>query len=121
MENWGHIPAIIDGNYWSEYNTAAQNQGAAYPRLTRNGQGNNYTMSDYWLFNGAYFRLKNITLGYTIPASLTERLNLRELRVYGNFSDIFTLNKYPKGWDPEVSSTGYPITTSIIFGLGVKF
>ncbi|WP_205313959.1 hypothetical protein, partial [Pedobacter nanyangensis] len=41
-------------------------------------------------------------------------------RLYTNITDYFTFSKYPKGWDPEVSRTGYPITKSIVFGLSVK-
>jgi hypothetical protein len=78
-------------------------------------------MSDYWLFNGAYFRLKNISLGYTIPQQITEKLHIMSVRIYCTVSDLLSINKYPKGWDPEVTVSGYPVTTSFIFGLSVKF
>jgi TonB-linked SusC/RagA family outer membrane protein len=121
QENWGSIPALIDGNYWSVNNTEEQNLNAEFPRLSSNASGNNYTMSDYWLFNGGYLRLKNISLGYRIPEKVCNILHLRGARVFTNVSDLFTIDNYPKGWDPEVASSGYPITTSIIFGLSVKF
>ena len=120
-ENWGSIQSILDGNYWSVYNTETENQSVKYPRLTYNNASNNYAMSDYWMFNGRYFRLKNVTLGYTIPASICEKININNIRVYGSVSDIMSINKYPKGWDPEVSGGGYPITASYIFGVSVKF
>lgn len=116
-----NIPKNIDGNYWSNYNTDKQNLQATYPRLSAISNGNNYTMSDFWLINGAYFRLKNITLGYNIPESLTQKVNIKSLRVYSSVSDFFTIDNYLKGWDPEVSTSGYPITASFIFGLTVKF
>lgn len=121
MENWGHVPTVIDGKFWSHYNTDAQNQNALYPRISRSAEGNNYTMSDYWLIEGAYMRLKNITLGYRVPASICQKAHLSNLRVYTSLSDLFTIDNYPKGWDPEVGRTGYPITSSFVFGVNVTF
>ncbi len=120
-ENWGNFPTLIDSKYWSVYNTDAQNAAAKYPRLSYNSQSNNYAMSDFWLFNGAYFRLKNITLGYNLPKHVTEKLFLQNVRLYGSVSDFLSINNYPKGWDPEVAADGYPITASFIFGVSVKF
>lgn len=121
VENWGNIPKILDGASWSKYNTDAQNLAAKYPRLTYNNAGNNYFMSDYWLMNGGYLRVKNITLGYNLPTDLTQKVNLQRVRVYASASDMLTFNKFPKGWDPEVSDSGYPITASYVFGLSVTF
>lgn len=121
IANWGHMPKILDGTSWSKYNTDEQNLAAKYPRLTYTNQGVNYAMSDYWLINGGYFRLKNITLGYNLPTNLIKKINLQRVRIYGSASDIFTIDNYPKGWDPEVAESGYPITSSYIFGLSVTF
>lgn len=120
-ENWGHIPKILDGEYWSHYNTEQENLSVSYPRMSRVSLGNNYAMSDYWLINGAYLRLKNITLGYTVPQHLVQGMSIKNVRLYLALSDIFTFDNYPKGWDPEVSTSGYPITSSFIFGVSVKF
>jgi len=123
--NWGNIPELIDGEYWSHYNSEAENQAAKYPRLTRVNETTNLTMSDYWLFNGSYFRLKNITLGYDLPRTLMEQIKIDGINIYASVSDLFTISKFPKGWDPEVnsagSSIGYPITTQVLFGVSVKF
>lgn len=119
--NWGNTPAIIDGNYWTEKNTEAQNAQAFYPRLTYANNAVNYTMSDYWIFNGRYFRLKNLTLGYTLPVAWTEKVTIKQARIYVAANDLFCISKYPKGWDPEMGSSAYPITTSLLFGLSVKF
>lgn len=121
MENWGHIPKILDGEYWSAYHTAEENLSAQYPRLSRNSEANNFAMSDFWLINGGYFRLKNISLGYTLSPAFSERVGMQNIRIYGNASDLFTLDNYPKGWDPEVSVTGYPITSSFLLGVSVQF
>ena len=119
--NFGNIPAIIDGNYWSPFNTTEENAAAAYPRLTRANVEANMAMSDYWLFNGRYFRLKNITLGYTVPKTVTERFKLHNLQVYASASDLFTWNKYPSGWDPEMGVSDYPITTTVLMGISLDF
>ncbi|MGF1636419.1 MAG: SusC/RagA family TonB-linked outer membrane protein [Cyclobacteriaceae bacterium] len=120
-ENWGNVPQILDGDVWSVYNSPEQNLNVRYPRLTRVGLGNNYAMSDFWLINGGYFRLKNINFGYTIPNALTQRIGMQNLRLYTNVSDVWTINRFPRGWDPEVSASGYPITSSFVFGVSVRF
>lgn len=121
MENWGAVPKILDGTSWSKYNTEAQNMAAKYPRFSQNNRGNNYVMSDFWMFDGAYLRLKNVTLGYNLPVVLAQKMSLQNVRLYASASDILTFNKYPKGWDPEVSASGYPITSAYVFGLSVTF
>lgn len=118
---WTNAPAIIDGNYWSHYNTPEENQQARYPRLSyTSGENNNYVMSDYWIVNGAYFRLKNVVLGYTIPPHFVSKLKLNNIRVFASATDLFALHGLPKGWDPEVSYNSY-ISQTFNFGLSVKF
>ncbi|GHT37562.1 SusC/RagA family TonB-linked outer membrane protein [Bacteroidia bacterium] len=119
--NWGHVPAILDGNYWSTYNTPEQNLAAKYPRLTWTNAGNFTDMSDFYLFNGRYLRMKNITLGYTIPSQLTNKASINGIRVYVTANDLFCISNYPKGWDPEMGVNAYPITTSLLFGLSINF
>ncbi|SFF82455.1 TonB-dependent receptor [Prevotella sp. KH2C16] len=119
--NWTTFPDIIDGKYWSSYNTDEQNAAAIYPRLSRSARDANYAMSDHWLFNGWYLRCKNITLGYTLPSSWVSKAFVKSLRVYVAANDLFCFNNHPKGWDPEVSDAGYPIMRSLMFGLNVNF
>lgn len=119
-DNYGNIPAIIDGKYWSPFNTDEQNRNAKYPRLSNTGKSNNYQTSDFWLFNGGYFRLKNVTLGYTLPQKWTQKIRMSNVRLYVSASDLFCISDYPKGWDPEMGVTSYPITTSILVGLSLK-
>lgn len=121
-ENWGNMPSIIDGNYWSEKNTEEQNAQMKYPRMTYANKSNNYNvMSDYWLFDGHYFRLKNLTLGYTLPAKLTKKVSINKARFYVSANDLFCSSNYPSGWDPEMGSSSYPITTTLLFGISVNF
>lgn len=119
--DWYNVPEIILGKYWSNYNTAEQNAKAQYPRIMRDANSNNYAASDFWLIDGSYFRIKNITLGYTVPRTLLQKATIANLRLYASLQDFFTVSHFPKGWDPEVSSTGYPITKSVMFGASVKF
>ncbi|MDR1601627.1 MAG: TonB-dependent receptor [Tannerella sp.] len=121
LQNWLNITTLLDGDHYSQYNTPEQNLAAKYPRLTYSNPGNNYTMSDFWMFNGRYFRLKNINLGYNIPRQLANRVKIQGIRLYTSISDLFCLNKYPKGYDPESGINSYPITTTVIFGAAIKF
>lgn len=121
IANYGNIPAIIDGKYWSSFKTDSENAHAKYPRLTNANENGVYCMSDYWLFNGAYFRLKNLMLGYTLPERLTKSVYMKKLRFYATATDLFSISKYPKGWDPEVGPTSYPITTTVLLGAEITF
>ncbi len=78
-------------------------------------------MSDFWLFNGRYLRMKNITLGYTLKSAWLKAASISKVRVYVAANDLFCLNAYPKGWDPETGGVGYPITMSLMVGASVEF
>ena len=119
--NYGNIPVEYEKSYWSAYNTDEQNAKAKYPRLSYSSSSSNYAVSDFWLFNGRYFRLKNLTIGYTLPKALTQKASINKLRIYASGSDLFCISKFPKGWDPEMGVSAYPITTSLVFGLSVNF
>ena len=120
-EQWGAVPSLVLGNYWSQFNTEEQNRAAKYPRLTYTNTTNTYTGSDYWLFNGAYFRVKNITVGYTLPQNWMDKLHVGGLRVYVSLNDLPAISHYPKGWDPEVGSNSDFISMSATFGANIKF
>ena len=116
------VPSWIDGNFWSSYNTTEQNAAAKFPRVSSTSSTANYgAMSDLWLFNGRYFRVKNITLGYILPTTLTNKIMIKRARVYVSANDILTVSQFPKGWDPEITVNTYPITASVLFGLSVNF
>jgi TonB-linked SusC/RagA family outer membrane protein len=120
VSTWTNVQKIIDDSYWSVYNTEDQNLKAKYPRLATQAATNNYAMSDFWLFNGQYLRLKLLTVGYTLPQKFVKSIKMKGVRVYGSATDLFSFDHYPKGWDPEVSSTSY-ISKSFNIGLAVKF
>ena len=87
--------------------------------------------SDACIFSGAYFKFKQIQLGYTLPAKLTKKALISQLRFYVSLDDYFTITSYP-GADPETSSYNsgasrgfdngnYPTSKKIVFGLNVTF
>lgn len=121
QDNWGNFPELIDGTSWSHKNTPEQNLDAKYPRLTNNNFASNTAMSDFWMFNGRYFRCKNLTLGYTIPQNITRKFFVEKLRVYVAANDLFSIDSFPKGWDPEAKSGSYPINKAYMFGINVQF
>lgn len=120
-DNYGNIPAILEDKYWSPFNTDAKNANAIYPRLSNVSKSNNYATSDFWMFNGSYFRLKNVTLSYTLPQAWTNKIGINKTRFYVSSSDLFCISNFPDGWDPEMGSTSYPITTSLLFGVQINF
>src|SRR5690606_11718525 len=115
--NWGSIPAILDGAYWSYYNTPEENQNARYPRLSRVQEATNLAMSDYWLFNGAYFRIKKLTLGYDLLSTFTDKIKMAGINTFLSVSAFFTLYKYTLVWVPN---RAYAICT-IVYPFRIMF
>jgi TonB-dependent starch-binding outer membrane protein SusC len=114
-----------------------------FPRVSFDDKNNSFNtrMSDFWLQSGAFARVKNIQIGYTLPVSVTKKLTIERLRVYVSASNLFTFTNY-KGFDPEIgqNSTGYtdifstnrdlqagvdrgtfPQPRMLLFGLNVTF
>ena len=71
-------PKILLDSHWSYDNDDATNATVKYPKITTN-TSNVYAASTFWLFNGAYARIKNITLGYTIPQNITKKISLSKV------------------------------------------
>ncbi|QIL75498.1 SusC/RagA family TonB-linked outer membrane protein [Hymenobacter sp. HDW8] len=95
------------------------------PRAVSGDPNQNLRVSTYFLEDGSYARLKNLTLGYTLPASLMSRISATQLRVYVTAQNLATLTKY-SGFDPEVSSRGvdlgiYPQARVFMAGLNIGF
>lgn len=120
-EAFGNVPLEIVGKFWSRNHTDAQNAQARYPRLSTRSISNNYEMSDFWLMNGAYFRIKNITLGYTLKPALVRKAGIQSLRFYVSANDLFSIHDFPKYWDPEAGTSSYPMVTTIMGGVTVRF
>lgn len=128
---------VINNNYttewldrWSETNT-----NGSYPRVTTGASdpiANNNSPSDFFVEDGAYARLRNLQIGYTLPNNILEKIKLKKLRVYVSADNLLTLTGY-SGFDPEigvqnynVSAAGidrgfYPQTTSVGGGIQLTF
>ena len=113
-------PKNVMDSHWSPFNTDEENAKAKYPMLSTNTT-NIYAASDFYLFNGGYLRVKDITLGYTIPASFTQRFKVNALRFYVSANDLPAISKYPKGYDPEWNRSGDLLLTSYLFGVNITF
>ena len=99
---------------------------AKHPRLYyENLGGNKNTRSNsYFLQDASYFRLKNLTLGYTLPKSLTDKVKMSRVRIYFSGDNLFTITRF-EGLDPEREGDGraavYPQNKIYSFGLNVEF
>ena len=79
-------------------------------------------MSDFWLEDGSYLRLKSAEIGYTFPSKWVKKLYLSNLRIYVSGSNLATFSKF-KLWDPDnmTSTANYPLTRVVNFGIDIKF
>ena len=83
----------------------AQNQNATHPRPKYNGILNSNSATSRYLEDGSYLRLKNVTLGYTLPSTLLKRIHMKDCRVFVSCDNLLTLTKF-SGVDPEVNISG---------------
>ena len=101
---------------------ARTNINAKYGRLVNGESGfQNTETSSLYLFNGNYLKLKNLTVGYTLPAAVSKKAYMDNLRLYVSIENVFNITKYP-GQDPELGA--YPEYTSLrqfAFGVNVTF
>jgi len=106
------------------WTTANPNPNAAYPRLLASADNTqNLKQSSFWLFNADYFRIKSLTLGYSIPKSILQKAHIRGLRIYASSNNPFTIrgDKRLKDFDPEAASqrAAYPQIKSYSFGINL--
>ena len=112
------------GNTWTPEHTNAR-----YARLLSGDPSKNSRLSDRYVFETSYLRLKNISVSYSIPQNILKKLNIQSALIFANISNIWTLTSWP-GLDPEVLNTstglaGYtynkdPYPLSKTFSVGVK-
>ena len=93
---------------------------ASYPRLLDYQKQINTQASDFYLQNLAFLKIRNIELGYTLPAKWTDACQLSKVRVYGTLENFFTFTSF-KGFDPEVSGMNYPTMRQAVLGINVTF
>lgn len=138
--NW-KVPfgSIFQGqtDFWLGNTWTPQNTGAYYPNLSAGQNGTtyntyNYQISTWSVENGAYIRLKNLVIGYTIPQQLTQKAKIQKLRVYFSGNDLWEKTHIRDGWDPEATRnvgrannengiTRYPFYRYMTAGVNVTF
>lgn len=130
------LASYMKDDVWVGYTDVVQNallaQGINYMELENRqgtipnplGSPTNTENSTRFLESGAYFRLKNAQIGYTLPKNLTQKFHCSRLRFYVTASNLFTITKY-SGYDPEVGSGvdygNYPQSRTFTFGLNATF
>lgn len=123
---------------WQEGMAVPQNQTAkvldrwtgegtsnSVPRAVYSDPNKNARHSSRFVEDGSYLRIKNLTLGYTLPQAISKKAYLQTVRMYMSCQNLYTFTKY-SGFDPEVGANGidlstYPLTRTISFGVNVKF
>ncbi len=125
-----------DGSMWYDdiTNVKVANTGTKTPRPSIQDPNDNDRLSTRYIEDGSYLRVKNITLGYTFPKTMLQKVKIDNVRVYMNIQNLYTFTKYT-GFDPEVGastqdSSGltfgvdngrYPSPMTCSFGLNITF
>ncbi len=106
--------------------------GKQFGRSVRGGKNANTTYSSLYIFDASYFRIRTVTLGYTLPQNLVKKVNMGNIRVYVSANNLYTFTNY-LGYDPEVGISGnnqgtygvdfgtYPLYRSFNFGIDLSF
>jgi len=101
-------------NWWEDINNVrVANPGTTIPRSHWADPNQNTRMSDRYIEDGSYLRIKNVSLGYTFPVSLTSKVGIQVLKVYTNIQNVYTFTHYT-GFDPEI---GQDTLDPYVFGL----
>lgn len=118
------LKKVFYDNRWTE-----NNKSGGVPRAGANNM-DKYQTSDALVYDGSFFKIKQIQLGYTLPKKWTRKALINNVRVYGSLDDFFTFTKYP-GFDPEaaVNSTSgmgidkgsYPCSKKVVLGFNIEF
>ena len=115
-----------------EYDNRWTGKGSTnkYPRFTLTDGNSNFRLpSEYFVKDADYLRLKNLTLGYTLPKTFTQKINIDKVRVYISFENMLTFTKYP-GLDVEIGGGPlnmgidkgiYPQSQTTLFGANITF
>ena len=128
--NYGQWQSVGFKEHWDffrpEGDPNGANLNARFPRPLFSQGGKNMQTQSRYVVNAAYLRIKNIQLGYTLPASLSKKIGISRLRVYTSADNLVTFTKLPKIFDPEATGGDwgpgkiYPLQRTISFGLNVN-
>ena len=107
-------------DYWTPENT-----DATLPRVLAASSHSNWRVNETWLHNATYARLRNVTVGYTLPADWINRVKIGSARLYLSGQNLITWDKMPDGIDPLVPNFSfgslYPVTRVLLGGINVTF
>ena len=104
-----------DGWFYDVNNVVVANPNTKTPRATSADPNDNDRISDRYIEDASYIRLKNLTLGYTLPKNVLGKAHLENVRLYVNIQNLWTLTKY-SGYDPEVGASTQD-STGLTYGL----
>ncbi len=121
-------------NWYDDIDNVQVTNPTSIPAAHLNDPNENTRVSDRYIENGSYLRVKNITLGYTFPKQWVKHIGLENLRLSCNIQNLWTITGY-KGYDPEIGASTsdmngyvygldngrYPSPTVYSFGLNVTF
>lgn len=122
----GQFAPMYEGldDYWQPKDIAngdytAVNPNAKFPRMygNRGNSGSNFRQQTQYLSNAAYFRIKNITLSYTVPKKWIDKIFLQSLKGFVSIENVATFDHLPDGIDPETLSYAYPTSRMVSFGV----
>jgi hypothetical protein len=114
----GNAPKYLIEGAWTP-----ENPNAKYPRLSTLSNGNNAWQSSWWIINGEYMRLKNINIGYSVPANILQNTPFSRINIYlaGTNLLTFTHFKYVDPESPSVSYGYYPQQKTYSIGANITF
>ncbi|WP_333865524.1 SusC/RagA family TonB-linked outer membrane protein [Sphingobacterium sp.] len=129
---WGEAIGGISGSdkpttIFADRFNAETNPNGSMPRALTSWSQNSPSSnpSDFWIQNASYVRLKNITFGYTLPKTFTNRIGIKGAKVYYSGQNLLTFTGFAKGFDPEAPADSrgnyYPQVKTNVFGLNVNF
>lgn len=95
------------------------NPDGSMPRLSMSNSSNKQT-SSFWVTDASYLKMRNLQVGYTIPAVALNRAGISKLRVYCSIDNLFVITGF-EGTDPEATGNVHPLTRSCSFGVNLSF
>jgi len=118
------LKEVFYDNRWTPQNTSG-----TVPRANANNM-DKYQFSDAMVYDGSFFKIKQIQIGYSFPKQWLRKIYVSNLRIYCSLDDYFTFSKYP-GFDPEAATNAtagmgidkgsYPGSKKVVFGLNIEF
>lgn len=116
IDEWVGVSKVV-ADYWTPENTDAY-----FPAPVFRVGTDVTAVQSHFLQNSAYIRLKQLTVGYIIPKTYTQKVKIEKMRFYFSANNLLTATKMLKVVDPEmISPAGYPVSSTVSFGLNIDF